>query len=427
MPLQQTSYGSKNIKMTSSVVSDKVNKRVIEELWCDLNFIDKFAIAKLIPDDLKKQISNFYVFYDIGQGRNILFVTKSDQVYGVGSNLNGCLGFGHDDAIDEPLLIQELCDKKISKLHIGRYHVFAHCENHIYAWRTFYGTGKPERVERLSGIRFKSMISGQFSTFGVTYDGDWYIFEDDVENPQITKRDEFQVPIRKALQINFLRFLLLDNGCVVAWGSNVSKNIGITSNEEIITEPVLLKLVDVKDIKSTIRNTYFLKKNGHIYFCGVYYQFENGIAKVYHQCEPKELDENRKFESIVYFDQFEHILARSNDKVFKLVHDKLYETCYSNYKDYLADNFQLTILNLNVNNPNDNSNGELQSTTTIPHKNNADRFKIQFSEKTQLGEGAFGLAYKVRDIFDGKYYCIKKIDRHSKCILRKKLNFSFYQ
>lgn len=399
--------------MASSVVGEKVNKRLIDELYCDLNFIDKFAIAKLIPHDLKQQISKFFVFYDTSEGRNILFITKSDQVYGLGSNKNGCLGFGHTDAIDEPLLVQELCDKKISKFHIGSHHVFARSENHIYAWRT----GKPERVDSLTGIRFQSMVSGLFSTFGVTYDGDWYNFKVDVENPQIMKSDEFKVPIRKALQMNFLRFLLLDNGCVVAWGTNIFRNLGIISNEDFITEPVFLELLDVKDIRSTMRNTYFLKRNGHIYFCGVYYQFENGIAKIYHQCEPKVLDENRKFNSIVYFDDFEHILARSNDKVFKLVHDKLYETSYSNYKDYLADNFQLTAATLNVNNPNDNSNGELQRSTTIPHQNKADRFQIQFSEETQLGEGAFGLAYKVRDIFDGKYYCIKKIDRQSKCML----------
>ncbi|CAG2176191.1 unnamed protein product, partial [Oppiella nova] len=56
---------------------------------------------------MKQDIQLFYVFDD-SIGYNILFVTKDDQVFGLGVNSAGQLGLGHNTAVHSAIAIFEL-------------------------------------------------------------------------------------------------------------------------------------------------------------------------------------------------------------------------------------------------------------------------------------------------------------------------------
>ena len=71
--------------------------------------INNFDIFDVISNDIKKVIKRFYVFDD-SKGNNVLFVTLNDKVFGFGSNERGVCGFGHQMVVNEPKIIEELCN-----------------------------------------------------------------------------------------------------------------------------------------------------------------------------------------------------------------------------------------------------------------------------------------------------------------------------
>ena len=88
--------------------------------------INNFKICDQIPQHLKQEIKYFYVFNDNFEfsrhspGRNILFVTFDDMVYGLGSNAWGKLGLGHKIRhIHTPQRVPELCHQNIHQFFNG--------------------------------------------------------------------------------------------------------------------------------------------------------------------------------------------------------------------------------------------------------------------------------------------------------------------
>ncbi|CAG2167636.1 unnamed protein product [Oppiella nova] len=74
--------------------------------------LHKYNICRKIDNYLRREIKLFYIFDDI-RGNNILFVTSDDSVYALGSNRWAQLGLGHNEPIEAPVLIPELCHQNI--------------------------------------------------------------------------------------------------------------------------------------------------------------------------------------------------------------------------------------------------------------------------------------------------------------------------
>ena len=96
------------------------------------NIIDKFEISDNITENMKKIIKHFHVFTF---GKNILFVTIDDKVFGMGYNKNGVLGLGHQRKVKEVEIIPELCDKSVIKFFNGNDFVLSLTrDNQLFSW-----------------------------------------------------------------------------------------------------------------------------------------------------------------------------------------------------------------------------------------------------------------------------------------------------
>ena len=60
------------------------------------------------------KIELFHVFED-----DVFIVTVEDNVYGCGKNSFGFLGLGHNNQVNEPTIIPELCQKDINQFIEG--------------------------------------------------------------------------------------------------------------------------------------------------------------------------------------------------------------------------------------------------------------------------------------------------------------------
>ncbi len=70
--------------------------------------------------------SNINFFCVIGQNRNeVLVIMKDDKVFALGSNSCGCVGLGHNSAVKEPEIVNELCDQQIIDISYGYSHILA--------------------------------------------------------------------------------------------------------------------------------------------------------------------------------------------------------------------------------------------------------------------------------------------------------------
>ena len=96
--------------------------------------LDQFQICSKIEPKLKKVVKAFHVFDD-RLGLNVLFITSDDNVYGFGQNAYGCCGLGHDNVVNKPQVIPELCHKNIKQLFIGFNFVLAlNSDNKLLGW-----------------------------------------------------------------------------------------------------------------------------------------------------------------------------------------------------------------------------------------------------------------------------------------------------
>jgi alpha-tubulin suppressor-like RCC1 family protein len=99
--------------------------------------INKFNVLNGLSDEFKQNIYLFYIFGDFDRRtetftgkKNVLIVTKNDEVYAFGGNSSGVLGLGHENFVLKPTIVNELCDKNIVDFKSGWNHCMA---------RTYYG------------------------------------------------------------------------------------------------------------------------------------------------------------------------------------------------------------------------------------------------------------------------------------------------
>jgi alpha-tubulin suppressor-like RCC1 family protein len=87
-----------------------------------------FSIAMWpVLNELKSNFfSNIKFFCVFGEkGKEVIIVAKSDKVFAFGDNKYGCLGLGHNYAVKEPEIINELCDQQIIDISYGEFHVLS--------------------------------------------------------------------------------------------------------------------------------------------------------------------------------------------------------------------------------------------------------------------------------------------------------------
>ena len=339
--------------------------------------INNFELCNDIPNKLKKIIKKLYVLYDT-KGYNVLFVTLNDKVFGFGSNKYGVCGFGHDMVVEEPQLIEELCDKSIIQFYNGWNFVMAlTTDNKLYGWgRNNCGQlavtlinnvklCKPLLIEDLNDIIIEQISCGSAHTLVLSNDGMVYGWGSN-RYGQIgcgKELGEHLSVITKLKKLTYIKqvhcsyrrsFALTDNGMVYSWGYNGWCDLGHELKQKVSHfEPkVINNLSNIISISSSATNTYFLSYNRVIYYTGKKFNYDNEI----YQLDPKPIASiikgigNTSLNGKHMFEDNEVISTLTVDKtIYVLKNDIMVKTNYNNIEELYSNEYHITNTTLELN------------------------------------------------------------------------------
>ena len=342
---------------------------------------DFFSICSKLDEDTKEKIHLFHVFqeYRVKKSEdetceNILYITESDEVYTFGSNRHGCCGLGHNSVVKERQIIPELRNKKIKQFFIGYNFILSLSENnHVYGWghNTYGQLGRNFNSEEFLYLKphiigltediIVDISCGVQHALVLTSNGNIYGWGDNQYGqvglgqgseafiPKPTRISKFN-DIIITIMCSFNRsFALTKEGMVYSWGSNYGCDLGHEINRNsIVSEPKLINISDVISICSSNVNTYFLKSDGHIYFCGQYRKDDN----CFQQNRPRKLRSSKIFSSLFSMSNFCKFKSKSiaicDGLIYHLNFDKIEETDESDVIHYFIYKFSICPQTMNL-------------------------------------------------------------------------------
>ena len=390
--------------------------------------LNRFKICSKISEEIKQNIKIFHVFND-KNGKNILFITSDDKVFGFGYNTYGCCGLGHDRDVNEPQIIPELCHKNMQQFFIGW--TFILCltsDKHVYGWgcndqgqlgreyncsKYFF---KPKIIE-FSSERVEELSCGYRHCLALTEEGKVYGWGSN-ENGQIGCGKEKgniitsplhlgifpQFSVKKIHCFGDQSYALTTNGLVYSWGYNYVCSLGheLDANEcvydpkQILNIPKIISICHSSDI--FWKNTYFLTNEKELYFCGYF----NDATELSIQKLPKLLNKDLKFTSLFTF-CFLKCVAICDKKVFELFMNRINETKYNSLFDYCFEKKNICYETIHINSDQYFVGNDLKYL-----QNFIKVFDKSFIECEKLGSGGFGEVFKVKNKFNLDF-AVKKI------------------
>ena len=389
------------------------------------DLLSKFDICSQIYDNLKTKIKLFHVFNTYSNGRNILFITTEDKVYSYGDNKYGVCGFAHSNAVMVPTEVIELSGKKVKRFHHGKTFVFAMTnEDQIYSWgdnsngqlARGYGLDgdtylKPDIIAFHLNVKLAQITCGRDHVLALTTDG--RVFGWGGNNyGQVSSLLPSPVnwlnisclsfpTIQTIYGVYNQSFAITSKGEVYCWGHNYEHMLPVGAEKEAIVAPTLLvTLSNIVSITCSCANTYFLDKNGHLFFCGRHQV--NG--QIVYQTSPGKVDVGHEIVSLMsnitmhYRDIECCLLANTSDgkQVFKLGGTQVIATDHKNFIDFYAQEFQTT--------PN-----TIETVISQANKYSAN-FDLLFKTLEVIGRGNFGEVHKVRDKTSDNIFAVKVIE-----------------
>ena len=259
----------------------------------------KIEMFSKVEEELKDSIKAFHVFDD-EKGYNVLFITSDDKVFGFGSNCFGCCGLGHNSVVNEPQIIPELCHKNIQQFSIGKTFILAiNSDKQVYGWgsNSIGQLGESSQAVKFSkpiliiveNDRVVHVSCGSNHCLALTLNGGLYGWGDNSRGQVGCGQHKGNV-ISKPIQLkcfteNVIKniicsydrsFALTSDGLVYSWGSNTWCSLGHElPKNQVVYVPQLMKVSKVVTVCPSTTNTYFLSREGQVYFCGLYKDREN--------------------------------------------------------------------------------------------------------------------------------------------------------
>ena len=382
--------------------------------------IEKFEICSKISEDLKKKIKLFHVF---DQG-NVLFVTGDDEVYSFGPNGCGICGLGHTNAVNEPQIIPELCQKSIKQFFNGLKLMFALSQNkQLFGWgqndRGKLGVGitetpisKPRLVKFPTDETIVQMSCNGVHTLALTVNGrvygwgyvEYYKLDGEQNlgpNPMELKTVS-KLSVKSVNSLNGHSFVVTTDGQVFGWGWNSNCVLGHELDHlQYLTQLKPINLSNVSSVCLSFTNTYFLTNEGLIYFCG-----KTGDS---YQKIPKQIETDLRFNSLnsvrYYFDNKPIPVSINENGVFILDSNQIRETKYKTFFDFISNEHKMTDKTIE-----DKKNREILKISEINDNSSVEsKFEAKFEILKDLGSGMYGQVFKVKDKTDQKIYAVKKI------------------
>uniref|UniRef100_A0A8C5QVY9 RCC1 and BTB domain containing protein 2 n=1 Tax=Leptobrachium leishanense TaxID=445787 RepID=A0A8C5QVY9_9ANUR len=280
--------------------------------------IGKWPIFALCPQDELKFIQQACVF---GGGNEVLYITKSDEVFAIGTNSSGCLGTGDTQSTIEPRRLDVLCRKKIVGLSYGSgpHIVVITSDGEVYSWGhnaySQLGNGSanqaltPSHVStNLISKKVVSLACGSHHTLVSTSDGEVYAWGYN-NSGQVGSGSTANQPIPRkvtsCLQSKIVTGIacgqmssmaVVDNGEVYAWGYNGNGQLGLGSsgNQPTPCRIAALQGIHVEQVVCGYAHTLALTDEGGIYGWGANSYGQLGTGNKSNQSYPVQVSVDKE-------------------------------------------------------------------------------------------------------------------------------------
>ena len=354
--------------------------------------LNSFEILRNIKDDeLKLIIKLFYVFETNVEtseiwSSNALFVTIDDKVFGFGQNDYGVCGKGHNKRIEDPVIIEELCDKSVKEFYNGFNFVLClTTHKELFSWgmndggqlgiESFNKNQKlywPRLMTSLSDVNIVQICCGDRHSIVLTEEGVVYGWGDNMygqtgvgqkgeEVIYLPRKWIIESKIVKIHCSRYQSFAITESGRLYCCGINDEKQLGsqLEIDESVYIPTIHDNIENVESIVTSNNNTYFVTKYGEIYF-NLYY-CEKNIHYFNDICKDDifvRIIDSYETISLFYSNNnlncFEYAIICSGDIIYEL-HNQIFQKInHKTPEEYFMQKYQIThktfkIVNENVN------------------------------------------------------------------------------
>jgi alpha-tubulin suppressor-like RCC1 family protein len=412
------------------------------------NIISKFRNYVNIKTDLENTKTSFK-FFDFDNewpyyaiGRNALITTENDEIFVIGTNTNGIIGFGHKNAINIKIKVQQLCNKKIIGFDYGIGHMIAITEeNKIYIWGGNYlgqlGNGTnhncfvPQMPEKLMDERIVDICCGNFHSIVLSECGRIYAWGDNsygqIGNECDNECQLMPISIKSFEKLKIISIscgqyhsmALLDKGCVYSWGNNSFGQLGFM-NIIASNTPKLIELFDETNEKYFIEKiscgSYYsllLSREGDIFGFGSNDCGQLGNNNMENHFSPTKILIQKRFTEIASHKDCNISAALSNDGVFYIWGDCGKETITTPKSTEFNSFIQIFLYYYDITYNRINNKNKSYDKTLIETKQNGEYFE-KFVEFKVISFGAFGIVSKAKHKNQNEIFAIKKIAINNK-------------
>ncbi|NP_001080313.1 regulator of chromosome condensation (RCC1) and BTB (POZ) domain containing protein 2 S homeolog isoform X1 [Xenopus laevis] len=254
--------------------------------------VGKWPIFALCPQEVLKFIQQACVF---GAGNEVLYITKNDEVFVMGTNSSGCLGTGDAQSIIEPRRIDMLSGKRIVSLSYGSgpHVVIVTSDGEVYSWghNAYSQLGNGSTNQALSPCQVStnlinkkahSVACGSHHSMVLTCDGEVYAWgynnsgqvgSGSTANQPIPRKVTSCLQNKTVIGIacgQMSSMAVVDNGEVYAWGYNGNGQLGLGSsgNQPTPCRIAALQGIRVEQVVCGYAHTLALTDEGVMYAWG---------------------------------------------------------------------------------------------------------------------------------------------------------------
>ncbi|KAF4528876.1 hypothetical protein B566_EDAN017097 [Ephemera danica] len=307
--------------------------------------LEKWAIFSLLDQEFLKKIKIAIVFGN--HGNEAMFVTKDDEVYAMGSNSAGCLGFGDLQSSLHPRKVESLCGKGLTGFSYGSGpHVVAisASSGEVYSWgHNGYceiGNGSASQCPQptlvasaLSGRRVTQVACGSHHTLVLTAEGEVYAWGQNncgqigsgINNTNTGSPRKVAAAIggRKAVAVacgQACSMAVLDSGEVYGWGYNGNGQLGLGHNVNQMNPCRIsgLQGVVVTKLECGYSHSLALSDLGVLYAWGANNHGQLGSGNKANLCNPTPITSEMGRVVDIASSHYAHtsVALTQNDKVF---------------------------------------------------------------------------------------------------------------
>ncbi|XP_075447285.1 RCC1 and BTB domain-containing protein 2-like isoform X2 [Ascaphus truei] len=254
--------------------------------------VGKWPIFALCPQEDLKFIQQACVF---ASGNEVLYITKDDEVFVMGTNCSGCLGTGDAQSIIEPRRLDSLCGKRIVGLSYGTgpHIVIVTSEGEVYSWGhnaySQLGNGSTNQAltpcqvsTNLVNKKVVNVACGSHHSMVSTADGELYAWgynnsgqvgSGSTANQPIPRKVTSCLQNKVVVSIacgQMCSMAVVDNGEVYAWGYNGNGQLGLGSsgNQPTPCRIAALQGIRVEQVVCGYAHTLALTDEGGMYAWG---------------------------------------------------------------------------------------------------------------------------------------------------------------